>query len=132
RFRRIVALTPDRHIEQARRDCRAISCLIESAERVDWNKAPALDGIGAKREPQSWAARKALRVRRKPAPDVIRGPIEEWQRSFDYRALLFSPMLILRRLCSRASRPELADFMLAVATQWLEGLPQITKASKSA
>jgi hypothetical protein len=41
RFRRIIALAPDRDMEQARRDWRAISHLIELAERVDWNKVPA-------------------------------------------------------------------------------------------
>lgn len=128
RFRRLVARVPDRDIEQARRDCRAISSLIEAVQRVDWNRMPAPPTIGLKREPPSWAARKERRVRRKPAPDFIRGPVEDWRVSFDYRALIFGPLLILRLLCTRASKPQLPDFMLAMAQQWLEALPQIAHA----
>jgi hypothetical protein len=124
-FQRVVALAPDRYIEQARRDWRAISHLIESAARVDWNKVPALTAIGAKSEPPSWATRKARRVRPKPPPDFIKLSFEDWRRSFHYRALLFSTLLTARRLLSRASMPQLPDVMLAIAQQWLEGLPQI-------
>jgi hypothetical protein len=125
RFRRIIALAPDRDIEQARRDWRAISCLIEAVERVDWNRVPAFTGIGAKPEPPSWAARKARRVRRKPPPDFIKLSIEDWRRSFNYRTLLFSMLLIARRRFARSPIPQLPDALLAVARQWLEGLPQI-------
>jgi hypothetical protein len=123
-FRRIVALAPDRYMEEARRDWRAFSHLIETAERVDWNKAPDLAAVGAKPEPPSWAARKARRVRPKPAPDFIRNVIEEWRRRSRYLALLFATLLIARRLLSRASRPQFPDIMLGIAQQWLDGLPK--------
>jgi len=125
RFRRIVTLAPDRDIEQARRDWRAIYHLINAVERVDWNKAPALDAFGAKPEPPSWAARKARRIRRKPPPDFIKEAVEAWRGDFDYRALLFSILLIGRRLFSRWSMPQMPDFVLAIAKQWLDGLPQV-------
>ena len=125
RFRRIVALAPERYIEQARHDWRAIVKLIGAAKRVDWNKAPALAPIGAKPEPPSWAARKARRTRRKPPPDFIRIVIEEWHRDLECRALLFSALLVARRLIALSSMSEVPDILLSIAQQWLEGLPQI-------
>lgn len=125
RLRRFVAVAPDRYIEQARRDWRAIYYLIEIAERVDWNKAPPLTPFGTKVEPPSWVARKARRVRRKPPPVFVSQPIERWRRSSNFRSYVFSLLLVWRRLCARASIPQLPDIILGIAQQWLEGLPQI-------
>jgi hypothetical protein len=124
RFRRIVALASDRYISQLRRDCRAISSLIASAERVDWSKVPAFTAVDAKPEPPSWAARKARRVRPKPPPDFIKWSIEAWRHSYDFRTIIFCGLLIGRRLCSHASMPQLPAVILRIARQWLEGLPQ--------
>jgi hypothetical protein len=123
-YRRIVALAPDRYIEGARRDWRVISHLIETAERVDWNKVPDLTAVNAKPPPPSWAARKARRVRPKSAPDFIRNLTKEWRRRSSSLALLFATLLTARLLL-RASMPQLLDAMLGMAQQWLEGLPQI-------
>jgi hypothetical protein len=128
RLRRIIALAPDRYIEQARHDWRTITQLIETVERVDWNKAPTLDPIGGKPKPPSWVARKARRIRPKPPPNFIGEPIETWRRDFNYRALLFCALLITRRLLARASMPQLPDFMLGIAQQWIDGLPQLPAA----
>jgi hypothetical protein len=130
RFRRITAKAPSRYIEQARRDWRSISNLIEAAERVDWKKVPAFTAIDAKPEPPSWASRKARRTRPKPPPDIIKLSIQEWRRSFDLRALLFGALLTARRLLARSSMGQLPDVMLVIALQWLEGLPQLHSASR--
>lgn len=128
-FRRITALARDRHIEQVRRDYRAIFRVIESAERVDWNKVSDFTE-GAKPEPPSWAARKARRTRPKPPPHFIKSFIETWRRGFDDRAaLLFSTLLTARRLLSRAPIPRAFDFMIGMVQQWLDGLPQLQPAS---
>jgi hypothetical protein len=129
RFRRIVALAPKRYIEQARRDWRVVVELIVAAERVDWNKVPALAPIGAKPEPPSWVARKARRTRRKPPPDSIGVLIELWRRDLEFRALAFSLLLVKRRLLALSRMPELPDILLSIARQWLEGLPQIDPTS---
>lgn len=130
RFRRIIALAPDRDIQQARRDWRAISRLIEAAEQVDWNKVPAFTAPGAKPQPPSWAARKARRIRRKPPPNFIKLSIENWKRSFDVRALMFSFLLIDRHLLSRASMRQVPDVMVGIAQQWLAALPQLQRTSR--
>lgn len=124
KFQRIVALARDRDLRQARRDWRAICQLIEAAERVDWNKAPPLTAIGSKPEPPSWVARKARRRRRKPPPGFVKLLIDTWRTDFDARALVFSELLILRRLCWRSAMPNLPDVLIGIAQQWLDGLPQ--------
>lgn len=135
-FRRIVALAPNRDIEQAHCDWRAINDLIEATKRVDWNKVPAFTSIGAKPEPRSWADRRARRTRPKPPPDFIKLFIKEWhstERGFDLRALLFSALLTARRLLPRApmpGRPQLPDIMISIARQWLDGLPQLEPPSR--
>jgi hypothetical protein len=103
---------------------RAISNLIEAAKRVDWKNVPAFTPTPAKREPPSWTARRARRMRPKPPPDFIKSFIEGW-RHVDNRALLFSMLLTARRLLSPAPVRQMPDIMLAIAQQWLEGLPQL-------
>jgi hypothetical protein len=123
-YRRIVALAPNRYMEEARRDWRSISHLIETAESVDWNMVPDLTAVGAKPLPPSWAKRKERRIRPKPAPDFIRNVIAEWRRRSSYLAQLFATLLIARRLLARASMPLFPDAMLGTAQQWLDGLPK--------
>jgi hypothetical protein len=124
RLRRIVEHSFNREIEQARADWRAIFELVEIAESVDWNMAPALIPKGVAKLPPSWAERQTRRQRRKPPPDFIR-LIIRWLCDPNGIALSFGVLLIARRLFSRSPFPELPDTWLGIVRQWLNGLPRL-------
>jgi hypothetical protein len=123
RFQRIIRLAQHREIERIRHYWRAIKRIAETAETVDWNKAPPIGLFGAKPEPPSWAARKARRSRPLPPPPLIDLFLFVWQDRYG-RTLFFCVLLIASRLFSRSPMPTMIDQWLDIIEQWLSGLPR--------
>lgn len=124
RFERIIRLAGEKEFEQARRDWRALAILVEGARCVDWSMAPALPVPGAPPEPQSWAARKALRQRKKPPPGIVDISLRTYE-TINFRPVLFAIGLIARRLFTRSPMPQMPDQVLAIAGQWLAMQPRL-------
>jgi hypothetical protein len=123
RFQRIIRLAQRREIERVRQYWRALKRIAETAETLDWNKAPPIGLFGAKPEPPSWTARKARRSRPLPPPPIIDLFLSLWQDRYG-RTLFFCVLLIASRLFSRSPMPAMIDQWLDNIEQWLSGLPR--------